>query len=53
MKYRKTLTPVQVSQIVKALILLGESRIVIEKIEKDHFAITTTQQNSQKVNISP
>jgi hypothetical protein len=42
MKYKpKTLSPVQVAQVVKALILLGEEHITIEAIEKDRYAITT------------
>jgi len=42
MKYKpKTLSPVQVAQVVKALLLLGEEHITIETVEKDLYAITT------------
>ena len=42
MKYKpKTLSPVQVAQVVKALLLLGEEHITIETVEKDRYAITT------------
>jgi len=42
MKYKpKTLTPVQVAQVVKALLLLGEEYITVEAVEKDRYAITT------------
>ena len=42
MKYKpKTLSPVQVAQVVKALLLLGEEHITIEAVEKDRYAITT------------
>lgn len=42
MKYNPaTLSPVQVAQVVKALILLGEEHITIKTIEKDRYAITT------------
>lgn len=43
MKYTpKTLTPVQVGQVVKALVLLGASKVTIEEVEKDRFVVTTT-----------
>ena len=50
MKYKpRTLSPVQVAQVVKALLLLGEEHITIEEIEKDRYAISTkrSSQNSQ------
>ena len=53
MKYKpKTLTPVQVAQVVKALILLGEEHITIEATEKDRYAITTKRNgpNSKEKN---
>ncbi len=43
MKYSaKTLTPVQVGQVVKALVLLGARKIIVEEVEKDRFVVTTT-----------
>jgi hypothetical protein len=42
MKYTATLSPVQVGQAVKSLILLGEKKITIEETEKDRFVVTTT-----------
>ncbi len=49
MKYKpQTLTPIQVAQIVKALLLLGEKHIVIETIEKDRYAITTKRNGPNK-----
>ena len=50
MKYKpRTLSPVQVAQVVKALLLLGEEHITIKAIEKDRYAISTkrSSQNSQ------
>jgi hypothetical protein len=38
----KTLTPVQVGQVVKALVLLGARKIIVEEVEKDRFVVTTT-----------
>jgi flagellar biogenesis protein FliO len=37
----RILTPVQVIQVVKALLLLGEEHITIETVEKDRYVITT------------
>ena len=48
MKYTATLSPVQVGQAVKALVLLGEKKITIEETEKDRFVVTTTT-DSKKV----
>ena len=47
----KTLTPVQVGQVVKALVLLGAQRVTVEEIEKDRFVVTTTTEtaHSKKV----
>ena len=43
MKYRaRTLTPVQVGQVVKAMVLLGARKIIVEEVEKDRFVVTTT-----------
>lgn len=43
MKYAaKTLSPVQVGQVVKALVLLGARKIIVEEVEKDRFVVTTT-----------
>ena len=51
MKYKpKTLTPVQVAQVVKALLLLGEEHITIEEIEKDRYAITTKRNDPKEKN---
>lgn len=48
MKYpSKTLTPVQVGQVVKALVLLGARKIAVEEIEKDRFVVTTTTEAAQ------
>ena len=51
MKYTATLSPVQVGQAVKALVLLGEKKITIEETEKDRFVVTTTTEtaHSKKV----
>ena len=51
MKYTATLSPVQVGQAVKSLILLGEKKITIEETEKDRFVVTTTNEtaHSKKV----
>lgn len=38
----KTLTPVQVGQVVKALILLGVQKVTVEEVEKYRFVVTTT-----------
>lgn len=38
----KTLTPVQVGQVVKALVLLGARKVTVEEVEKDRFVVTTT-----------
>ena len=47
----KSLTPVQVGQVVKALVLLGARKIVVEEVEKDRFVVTTTTEtaHSKKV----
>lgn len=46
----KTLTPVQVGQVVKALVLLGARKIIVEEVEKGRFVVTTTTEaaHSQK-----
>ena len=46
MKYTATLSPVQVGQAVKSLILLGEKKITIEETEKDRFVVTTTTETA-------
>ena len=46
MKYTATLSPVQVGQAVKALVLLGEKKITIEETEKDRFVVTTTTETA-------
>ncbi len=47
MKYRpKTLTPVQVGQVVKALILMGAQKVTVEEVEKDRFVVTTTTETA-------
>lgn len=46
MKYTATLSPVQVGQAVKGLILLGEKKITIEETEKDRFVVTTTTETA-------
>lgn len=52
MKYpSKTLTPVQVGQVVKALVLLGARKITVEEIEKDRFVVTTTTEAAQSKKI--
>ena len=33
---------VQVGQVVKALVLLGARKIIVEEVEKDRFVVTTT-----------
>lgn len=38
----KTLTPVQVGQVVKALVILGARKVTVEEVEKDRFVVTTT-----------
>lgn len=51
MKYKaKTLTAVQVGQVVKALVLLGAQKITVEEVEKDRFVVTKTTEaaNSKK-----
>jgi hypothetical protein len=51
-KYKaKTLTAVQVGQVVKALVLLGAQKITVEEVEKDRFVVTTTTEtaHSKKV----
>ena len=51
-KYKaKTLTPVQVGQVVKALILMGAQKVTVEEVEKDRFVVTTTTEtaHSKKV----
>lgn len=51
MKYKpKTLSPVQVAQVVKALLLLGEEHITIEATEKDRYAITTKRNGPTEKN---
>jgi len=51
MKYKpKTLSPVQVAKVVKALLLLGEEHITIESIEKDRYAITTKRNGPTEKN---
>lgn len=47
MKYTATLSPVQVGQAVKALVLLGEKKITIEETEKDRFTVTTTTETAR------
>ena len=48
MKYSaKTLTPVQVGQVVKALVMLGAKKITVEETEKDRFVVTTTNETAQ------
>ena len=54
MKYSaKTLTPVQVGQVVKARVLLGARKIIVEEVEKDRFVVTTTTEaaNSKKASL--
>lgn len=51
MKYIATLSPVQVGQAVKSLILLGEKKIVIEEKENGRFAVTTTNETSHSKKI--
>ena len=47
MKYKaKTLTPVQVGQVVKALILMGAQKVTVEEVEKDRFVVTTTTETA-------
>ena len=46
MKYTATLSPVQVGQAVKSLILLGEKKITIEETENDRFVVTTTTETA-------
>ena len=47
-KYKpKTLTAVQVGQVVKALVLLGARKIIVEEVEKDRFVVTTTTETAQ------
>ena len=46
MKYTATLSAVQVGQAVKSLLLLGESKITIEKTEKGRFVVTTTTETA-------
>lgn len=48
MKYKpKTLTAVQVGQVVKALVLLGARKIIVEEVEKDRFVVITTTETAQ------
>lgn len=48
MKYKpKTLTAVQVGQVVKALVLLGARKIIVEEVEKERFVVTTTTETAQ------
>ena len=49
MKYTATLSAVQVGQVVKSLLLLGERKITIEETEKDRFVVTTTTGPFKKV----
>ena len=42
----KTLSPVQVGQVVKALVLLGARKIIVEEVEKDRFVVTTTTETA-------
>jgi hypothetical protein len=46
MKYTATLSPVQVGQAVKSLLLLGEKKIVVEETEKDRFVVSTTNETA-------
>lgn len=46
----KTLTPVQVGQVVKALVLLGARKIIVEEVEKDRFVVTTTTEAAHSKN---
>lgn len=44
MKYLdKTLTPVQVGQVVKALLLLGTEKIVVKKTENGRYTVITDE----------
>lgn len=52
MKYTATLSPVQVGQAVKALVLLGEKKITIEETEKDRFVVTTTNETAHSKRLS-
>ena len=38
----RTLSPVQVGQVVKAFVLMGAKKITVEETEKDRFVVTTT-----------
>lgn len=42
----KTLSPVQVGQVVKALVLLGARKIIVEEVEKDRFVVTATTETA-------
>ena len=46
MKYTATLSAVQVGQVVKALVLLGARKIIVEEVEKDRFVVTTTTETA-------
>lgn len=43
----KTLSPVQVGQVVKAMILMGAKTVTVQEIEKDRFVVTTTTESAQ------
>lgn len=46
-KYRpKSLTPVQVGQVVKALILMGAQKVTVEEVEKGRFVVTITTETA-------
>lgn len=52
MKYKPAyLTPVQVGQVVKALIMLGAKSITINETEKDRFVVTTTTEPAHSKNL--
>lgn len=42
----RTLTPVQVGQVVKAFVLMGAKKITVEETEKDRFVVTTTTESA-------
>lgn len=47
----RTLTPVQVGQVVKAFVLMGAKKITVEETEKDRFVVTTTTESAPSKNI--
>lgn len=51
MKYKpEALSPVQVAQIVRSMLYLGEKHISIDVIEKDRYAITTKRNGLEQEN---